>query len=80
MSDVTITMSREDALNLSTLLTVLAGTIQGKVLDWPADKVSLLDKLFNQWLPISKAVAEAAGFEAFSEPHRINHIKIEIEP
>ncbi len=70
----TITLEKEELLDLLSLVSSVAGAVQYKACHNPA-----LDTEWHKWRTIRNELAKAAGFESFFDPERIKHISVEIK-
>lgn len=65
MKNVTIELSREQAQELSTVITHLTGCLQYRA---GLNKSGILDDDWAFWNEISKAISTSFGYEAFMDP------------
>lgn len=78
MSDlINIALTREQALDLSSLLGVIAGTLQYQAVKTTGTAAATLTSEWEKWRAINKAVSVPAGFEAFLEHNRLWGFSIE---
>ena len=73
-----IALNAEQLKNLSTLLSMVTGTLQAEGLKPGINDAVLsdIDHQFKKWREISAAVSSAIGFEAFSEPKRLKRFRV----
>lgn len=71
---ITLDITKEQGERLASLLSVLCGVAQYKAIKDPT-----LDHVWHKWHPISKAVAEAMGYQAYLNPNDVNHISIDVK-
>jgi len=71
MKDHTVTLTSEQMKDLSSLLSVICGSLQYRAIGNPK-----LDDEWSKWHAIKKQVNSAHGFESFMEPERIKNLEL----